>query len=459
MSITNFPPALVPLIQQNFLARFIEEGLDSELAYRREAIVETIPGRIGQTVTMTRYGRKPPVPTPMNPQTLTAFDNGMTPSTCAVEQYSYTLAQYGDTVDVDLMGEIVGIANQLRMNSRNSGVQGAQTLERIAKNRLFAAYNTGNSFVNTNLGAGSTTTCYVDDIRGFQLVMVNGQLVPVSASNPLTVQESPSSAGGLTQTLTVTSVVATANNGSVFPSDNPGVSGSAGVSGILTFGAVTTPVNGDALIALNAPQVVRPNGKQATTQLQLGDVFSFSVVQDAVQILRSNGVPTFPDGTYHLILDNVSNRQLFADQQFQIMAASRINNPEFQAGRIFSLFDVTFITTTEAYVQAPASSAGVNVTVRRPILMGAESLLQGNFEGLELWLNREGFEPIGNIVLVDGVAQILRPPLDRLQRMASLSWTAILDFAVPTDMTANSSIIPTASNALYKRCVAIEHAG
>jgi hypothetical protein len=458
MAFTNFPAQLVPLLQQNFLARFLEEGLDSELAYRRQCIIEKIPARLGQSITMSKAGRKAPVTVPLNPALQNVgLDNGLVPSLPSVEQYSYNVTQLGAAEDVDIMGELAGVADLLKAASRTNGVQGAQSLERLAKNRLFAAYNGGNSFVRTDLGASSTTTCHVDDVRGFQNVMVNGQFVPVSSSNPLTVNEIASTGSGVTQTLNVTSVSADAVTASAYPTDD-GVT-SAGLSGTLTFDSATTPVNGDALIAANAPVVLRPRGATATTQLKAGDVFSLSLINQAAETLRSNAIPVFPDGTYHLIMDNLSMTQLFADQAFLLATASRFANSQYQSGVIGVVYGCTLITTTEAYVQDPNSTAGVGVAVRRPILMGAESILQGNFEGLEMWLNRDGFEPIGNVMLVDGIAQILRPPLNRLQNTASLAWTWIGDFAVPSDMTATRAVIPTANNSAFKRCVVIETAG
>ena len=218
-------------------------------------------------------------------------------------------------------------------------------------------------------------------------------------------------------------------------------------------------MNGDALVAANAAPVLRPQGKTATTQLAPGDVLSLSLVQDAMTNLSLNATPVFPDGTYHCLLDAVSMRQLFADQNFQILFAGQHGSLEFRSGQVFVLFGMSFIITTEAYVQQPNPTAGVNVTVRRPIVIGAESILQGNFEGLELWLNREGFEAIGNVALINGVAQIIRPPLDRLQRNASISWTWIGDFAIPTDITCTPAIVPTCSNATFKRGIVIEHQG
>jgi hypothetical protein len=51
----------------------------------------------------------------------------------------------------------------------------------------------------------------------------------------------------------------------------------------------------------------------------------------------------------------------------------------------------------------------------------------------------------------------VREPLDRLGQFVSQSWDWIGGFAVPTDVTATTSIIPSASSARYKRCAVLEH--
>jgi hypothetical protein len=464
-SFTNFPAALAAILQQGFLERELEEGLDSVLAYRRASLEETVPARIGETLTRTRKGRKTPVTTALNPASNTGLDNGLTPSTFTVEQYSFTMQEYADTVDTNMIQELAGIADQLIANSRNNGVQAAQSMERIARMKLFGAYLGGNTRVRTDLGAGSTTTAHVDDMRGFTTVLVNGVVTPISSGNPLTVNEIAISSGGVTQTLTVTSATADATNHSSVPD---------GISGVLTFTAATLPVNGDALIALNSAKILRPFGKNTTAQLAGSDVLTMGLVEDSVAYLRDNGVPPMEDGTYHCILDNTSMRQLWADQDFKVLFAGRNDSSEYRDGDVIRLLGVTYIPTTEAYVQpagqqyngatygqaSTATSPSNNlVRTRRPIVLGAESIIQGNFEGLDSWLQREGLNPIADVFLVNSVAQILRPPLDRLSQVTSLSWTWIGDFAVPTDITATTAIIPTASNALFKRALVIEHAG
>ena len=466
MAITNFPAALQPILQEGFLERELEEGLDSILAYRRTALRETVPARIGETITRTRKGRKSPITTPLTPASTSSLDNGLSPSTFAIEQYLLTLNEYADTVDVNMLQELAGIADQLIANSRNNGVQAAQSMERLARQALFGAYLGGNTRVRTDLGAGGTTSCHVDDIRGFTTVLVNGEPTPVSGTNTLAVAETAAAAGGVTQSLTVTGVTADATNESSVPD---------GISGVLTFSSATTPVNGDAIVSSNAPRILRPMSHITMAQMQSSDTFTFGLVEDAVAYLRDNGVPPHDDGSYHVILDNTSMRQLWADQDFKVLFAGRADSREYRDGDIIRMLGVTFIPTTEAYVQPAGQQydgatygtagggtgpAAINTRIRRPIVMGAEALIQGDFEGLDMWLGREGMEPIGEVFLVNGVAQILRPPLDRLQQWTSLTWTWVGGFAVPTDTTATTSIIPTANGAaLFKRCVAIEHAG
>lgn len=468
-SFTNFPPQLAAILQQGFLERELEEGLDSILAYRRETLRETIPARIGETLTRTRKGRKAPVTQPLNPSADTGLDNGLTPATFAVEQYGFTMSRYGDTVDVNMLDDLAGIADQMFANSRNNGVQAAQSLERIARSKLFGAYLGGNTRVRTDLGASSTTTCHVDDIRGFGFVISNGQLVPISSANPINVNETAVTNAGVSQALVVTAAVADVTNQSSVPD---------GQSGVLTFTAATSPVNGDALVATIAPKIIRPFSHVSMAQVTSADVLTLGLIEDAIAYLRDNGVPPMDDGTYHCILDNTSMRQLFADQDFKVLFAGRYQSQEWRDLDIINLVNTSYIPTTEAYLQpaltqysganygAPGSggsgtgAAAVNARIRRPIVMGAESIIQGDFEGLERWLAREGVNPIGDVFLVNGVAQIIRPPLDRFQQTVSMTWQWIGDFAVPTDVTATNAIIPTAnSSAAWKRAVCIEHAG
>jgi hypothetical protein len=461
---TNLSTALNAMLQTGILEREFEEGLDSNLAYRRVCLRETVPNNIGETITRTRTSRKAPVTAPLGIVTFSNLDNGLTATDGTIEQYTFTMRDYGDTADVDLMANQAVIASNIVRVARNNGVQAAQSLERIARARLFSAYLGGSSYVRTDLGASSTTTCHVDDVTGFQTVLVNGVVTPISGGNPLSVQET-TVLSGVTQVLSVTGFTVDATNHSQMPN---------GASGTITFVTATTPVNGDALVSSLAPKIIRPYGHITTPQMAASDTLTLGLLLDAVTQLRLNAVPPMDDGTYHCILDDSSMRQLWSDQQFIVLYAGRYQSQEYQQGQIFSLLGLTFIPTTETFIQpaltqfngtaytqvgAGTGAAAVNTPVRRPIVIGSEAIIEGDFEGLEYWLQQQMVGAIAEVVLIGGVAHIFRPPLDRMQRQLSLTWDWIGDFAVPTDATATSSIIPTANSALFKRAVVVEHSG
>lgn len=438
MAIDNFPAALQPIIQQGFLERMFETWLSSVLGYRQAAKREPIATNIGETITKTRPGLKAPTVTPMTPSANTNFDNGMTSSTWTVEQYTMTLNQYGDTIDLNTVTQKVGIVDQFLHNAKVNGTQAGQSLDRLARNKLFSAYMGMNTRVRVTLGSAGATIS-VDDITGFQSVLVNGKPTPVSSSNVLAVL-----VGATVYSLTGSS----ADGSNVSTAFN-------GVSGTLTFSANVSISDGTALnavVAVNAPQILRPNGRSTTAAITGTDLFTMSIALDAVALLRRNAVPPI-NGFYNVHLDPVSGRQLFADPDFKQLFQGQSATKEFALGRVIELLDCRFIPTTEAPVQTHPSLA--NTFVRRPIVVGDGALIEGDFDGM-------GFENVpsdAEVSMADGVVQVTRPPLDRLQQIIAQSWYWIGDFCAPTDFTVNSSIVPTASASYYKRGVIIETAG
>src|ERR1700761_1152485 len=178
MGIQNFPPALQSIIQQGFLEREFEAALQSRLGYRACADREEFAVGIGETLTKTRAGLKPSVTTPLAPATNTNLDNGLTPQSFNVEQYTITLNHYAATTDLNMVTSRVGIASQFLLNAAINGEQAARSLDELARNALFNAYFGGNTRVRTTLGSAEPTVA-VDDVRGLQYVFVNGVQTPV----------------------------------------------------------------------------------------------------------------------------------------------------------------------------------------------------------------------------------------------------------------------------------------
>ncbi|MCI4431607.1 MAG: hypothetical protein JHC40_20860 [Burkholderiales bacterium] len=455
MSIQNMPTALQPIIQQGFLEREFHDALQSAIGYRAVADREPVAINVGETVTKTRNGLKAPVTTPLTPSTNTNMDNGITPSSFTVEQYTLSINQYGDSIDLNTVTSQVGIANQFLKNAQVNGVQARQSLDRIARNALFGAYLGGNSRVRTTLGAPATTLA-VDDVRGFAYALSNGQMLPVSAGNPL-----PVLVGG-----NVYNCIGVAVDGSNVSTTIITGGGISGISGTLTFSTNVTVADGTAgnvVASTYAAPIIRPNGKyiggsatQATaTQAALtsADKLTLGAVEDAVAMLRNN---TGMDSVaFNLYLDNMSMRQLWADNDFKLMYQGQYGSQEMRVGKVFQLLGCNFIPTTEAPYQ-PANT-GVTAGVRRPILCAPGALVEGDFAGMEQRaIDASGVNSI--VQTIDDVVQVVRAPIDRLQQIIAQSWFWIGGFTAPTDATATQNIIPTASQTYYKRAVVIEHA-
>lgn len=232
-----------------------------------------------------------------------------------------------------------------------------------------------------------------------------------------------------------------------------------GISGTLTFSGNVTVADGtlnNTVTAYNsgagtAPFILRPNGRGNTSAIVGTDLLTMGSILDGVAYLRANGVPA-KDGLYNLYVDPVSGRQLFADPDFKLLYQGATGeNPVFRAGRVTEIGDTRIIPTTEAYIQTLGA-----VKIRRPILVGDEALVEGDFEGMA------AEDIAGNnaiIDMVDDIVHVTREPLDRLQQIIAQSWYWIGGFTAPTDQTVNTNIVPTASASYYKRAVVFEHAG
>lgn len=448
MTIANFPAILQPIIQTGYLERKFEQALRSVLRYRLVADREQFQVRIGETLTKSRAGLLAPVTTAMtnaqatNPTGSSMLDNGLTPDTYAVEQYTIAIARYAKTMNLDIVGEQVGIANQFVQNAIALGENAARSLDDMARNAIFASYLGGNTRVRVTL-ASAGTTISVDDVRGFQTVAVNGVQVAVSAGNPMSV-----TVGSNVYSLTGFTVDGT----------NVSTTPGGGTSGTLIFSGSVTVADGtanNAVVAATAPSIIRPAGRSTTAGLQASDTLTMSNLLDAKAKLELNAVPKV-DGFYNCYLDPVSSRQLFADPDFkQLFQGATSEQAEYRAGELTSTFlGLRFLPTTEALVQAHPSIAGAYV--RRPIIAGMGALIEGDFAGD---IAAQSGRAVAEVSMVDGVAMITREPLDRLQQEISQSWLWIGGFCAPTDLTTTATTVSTATNASFKRACAIEHVG
>lgn len=462
-----FPTSLSNAIQTNYLERLFIDSLRPVLVYRHIADREVFEGRIGQSITKTRMGLMVPNITPLNPATNTNLDNGLTAQNYSDEQYTLSIAQYPQLApDINLPDDELTIASFAMRNAVNLGIAQATCLDSLIRNALFNAYMGGQTVVTATLGAPGTTIA-VDDTRGFQTTVVNGNVVPVSGTNTLSV-----SVNGTTYLL------------SGFANDVSNVSSAAitgGTSGTLTFTTNVSVLNGtlgNKVLAANAPAIIRPNNRASTNLIQSTDLLNMQSILAGVAYLRNNAVPTV-NGRYNLYLTATSMNGLFADPEFQILTRGvGTRDPDYAEAWVYEFLDVRFIQTTQAFVQPPqATAVAVAQTIQRPILCGqgcvVESIFKRGMDAIKNTAEKGTVGDVNNLIamnnpfninvfnreaLMDGFYMYVRHPLDRLGQILSQTSNYIGGFVVPTDVTTTPTIIPTASNSAYKRSVIFETA-
>jgi hypothetical protein len=225
-----------------------------------------------------------------------------------------------------------------------------------------------------------------------------------------------------------------------------------GASGTLTFAAPVAVGDaglGAAVVSVEAPTILRPNDRAATSQLVAGDRLTLRLVLAAVARLRDDSVPDF-DGYYRCYLDNITLLELFQDPDFKHLYSGRPDSETWRDGHVIQLLGVSFITTTEAPQQTLALTGK---HIRRAIVCGQGALIEGDYQGL----GRSDLGPNpSHHQFIDGVCLLVREPLDRFQEIVTQSWKWRGGFAVPTDVTTDPTIIATAGQSYWKRAVVIE---
>jgi hypothetical protein len=412
------PVGIRALIQDGMLEQAFQNALRPDFLFPLEASIDPVQGSIGQRLTRTRTGLLTPTTTPLT--------GDVSASTYSIEQFSGVLDQYGNSTDTNMLGSLVGQARKFIQDIQILGVNAGQSLNQLARNKLYASYAGGRTWCRT-ADAASNTSIAVSSTAGFDTVLVNGVPTAVSATNTLAV--------------TINGVANT-------------VTGVDAVNRTLTLGTARVDVLGDPIIATNAPITIRPNARATAYNLISTDTATIGLFFDAVARLRGMNVPPTADGTYHAHVDATTMRQLLSDTEFRQAFQSQGPADVYQQGRLTVFGGITFILN----IETPTVS-GDSMTVslaRRPIVVGADPIVAMPLEGQGQLLDGTGVETAPGISMVEvapglEVVLIVRPPQDRLQQVVSSSWAWTGDFAIATDSTSGDT-------AIVKRGVVIEHA-
>lgn len=450
MGINNLPTALQGAIQLGFLEHRFRLPLKAKLGFRSIADREPFTANIGETITKTRTGLLPAVTTPMAPAANSDITSGLTPQNYSIEQFILSVAQYAANMQLNVVTQRVAIADFFLRNAYALGEQAFRSVDTLAQQTLFNTYLGGNTRVRTTLGATGPTIS-VDDIRGFQQTLnAQGQVVPVSGTNPVNV-----TVGG--DVYSQTGFAADGSNVSTAP---------GGVSGTLTFSTNVTVADGtlaQPVVSAIAPFVIRPsattgNIMAATTAAisSTNDIINGKLTMNMILLAKAtmsaNGVPVSDEsGMYNLYLDPIQATGLYSDPAFQQFFRGQVTTEEYRRGIIAEMLGVRLQETNLNPVQ---TLAGVG-TVRRALLCGQGALVEGEFTA-DAYQQAMESDDGEMITIAEGIAHVTREPLDALKQVVTQTWSYIGGFVVPSDTTANPATIPTANNSAFKRAVMLE---
>lgn len=420
---STLPAAIQAMMQNGLLDGMFRESLTPELLFPQIADVEPWQGAKGDTKIMTRNGLMTPDPTPTTGSDATA-------GSYSIEQWTVTMDQYGKSIDTDLLQSKMTQASKYLNDVGRLGIHAGQTINLLARNKLYAGYAGGRTFCSA---AGvSDTSIEVASTDGFTHVLVNGVPTAVSASNPLTV-----------------TIAGVANT----------VTGVNTTTRVLTLGTARVDVVGDSVVSSQAPYSVRAGTANDTAfNLAAGDLITFADFRAAVARLRRMHVPAAEGSNYVAHIDSVTESQLFEDVEFQNLYRGRADSSTYRdlaigvfGGLVWVRNEVVPYLTT-----ADTGYAGLSTTVHRPIVMGSGALIAAPFDNPADLLRETGVSDVPEISMINvspgvDVARIVRPPQDRFQQNVSTTWSWVGDYGVPSDSLANGD------SALFKRAVMLEH--
>jgi hypothetical protein len=476
--IADFPTQLQPMIQAGYLETEFDEFLVGTNGYWEAVDGDTFAEKVfeknrGVTITRTRPGLKAPVVVAIDPAAAqTGPNDGISPSDFYIEQYTFAPQEFGDGIDLDLIGTNFGIVDRFEHDVKASNKQAIQSVDLLARDTYLLGYGTG---ATVALAAVSGGTVHVDDIRGLATVITvgpggtNGLITAVSVGTPLPAVIYVGGSGTNQKTCNITAAVPDVTNISNYvpyglPYGAPGAPTNAranGISGTLTVANVQSGyaiAQGDIIVAGDAPMQLISGGGVHFSQLQGGDGLTSALLLDAVGNGQNNAVPfamnrdSEDEGTYIAHIAPSIMRSLFNDDDFKQANQTLGQSKVYKKGKVSQYLGVTFLENTNA-PRIPLKLYGGTGYAYPTIVTGQGALIDTWYEGLEDWVNN-GLNP-GYVVLDRGIAQILMPAYaDRHGRRVKIDWLTIRDMVCPTDVTRASSVL-TGTGARRARATVI----
>ena len=463
-SIVLQDPSVRAIVQENLLERAFHDSLFPGLMYRGEAVPQPWPAHSGDSQIFTAPGLMVPKQKPLRPGV------DPTPSTYTIEQWNAQLQQYADSIDTHMPTSMQAIVDLFMRNAHQLGLSASQAMNRIVRNRMFAAALSGWTVVDV-ANAGPTNQVHVARLNGLTTArrpLTAGastvRFSAVSGSNPLPVTF-------------VANAVVVNRNVIGFISDTPG--DEVGPGTLLLDGAPVTNVLARAyLYSYDRSNIVRVGGGNSVDAIGPTDTLKLASLRQSITGFWQNNVPVHPDGRFHAHIDPVSISQAYDDPEMQRLNTSLPDYVIYRQFAIGEMFNTVFFRNTESPVKSTVqpydgvtysqedpfpgelySDGTVTGTPIHRVLVTAQGGIYEYFSDLTQLLTEAGVngkiaDPriVNNGIEVNSerIQLIIRGPLNRLQDLVSVSWKFIGDWAVRTDSA-------TGDDSRFKRFITIEH--
>lgn len=458
--VQGLPASISSLIQDRTLERMYHDSLFPNLLFRGEAKPELWQANLGERQIFTRTGLIEPVTVPLVP----GFDPQ--PGTFASEQWEAEARQLGLTIPTHMPTSYVALASTFLNNTQKLGLNAAQSMNRQVRDRLFQAY-LGGETVTLAVAASGQNQARVASLNGFTQRLLNGQLQPVSSSNPLPV--------------TFTGSAEPANSVTGFVPDNPNQPLGQGTLTFATNLSVGLVQRGGVFAATRSRRL-RVGGGATVDALTASNIITLNTFISAVSRLRDQNVPPHADGFYHVHLSTQAEEQLFQDNHWQRLHQSLPDSVAYRSlaigiavGCIFyrntELPTLSTVNAAETVVDAGGAGGATGnhniggeltnadgLTIRRALVTGGGVCYEKYLDEGKFITEAGVMGKIGQFSLINGgvaimaqrIRYILRAPQDLLQQVVNQTWSWSGDFPVPSDAVVGDG-------ARFKRAVVIEH--
>lgn len=455
-------PEVRAIVQDNLLERAFHDALFPRLLFRGEATPQSWPAGVGDTMVFTAPGLMPVDLRPLAPGV------DPLPQSYPVEQWTAQLHQYAGTIDTNMPTSMVAIVNMFMRNAHQLGLQGAQTMNRLVRNKMHNAALSG--WTVADGAQGPVTVLRVKRLNGLTTArnpnVVGASVVrfdTVSSSNPLGVkvfdQAGPAEVS---------------RNIIAYTPDTPGDDIGPGT---VTLSAAVTVLDRAYLYSDDATAITRSGGGFKVDAVT-GQLPTLSDIRSTIANFWQQSVPEHADGRFHCHMDPVSQAKIFDDDEFQRLLTAL---PDYYMYRQFALgemLNTVFFRNAESPVASTVKGGlTATFTLDDPYAgeLFANGLPGGNPAHRMLFTAQGGiyeyYSDLANLlteagitgkvadprivnngieVFSDRIQLVIRAPLNRTQDMVATTWKFIGDWPVRTDAASGGP-------ARIKRFAVIEH--